>query len=84
MFKEMGIIEGFVIQCETGEYLTRDYTWFEHSRPAVAYVHPEEEIGKIFRMSAIWPTKPAVLRQAVRDPESRRTVVHGITVKVSL
>ena len=77
-------VEGVVIQCETGEYLNRNFGWVEHDRGTDAYVHPNEKIDEILEMCVNWTVKPTRMRAALYNPVGGGTIIYGLPIKISV
>lgn len=69
-------MKGYVVQCESGEFLAKGLYWFGHRKPERAWVHPESTIQEVRVLSKDWDHKPTKIYPAEYTPETG-TVITG-------
>jgi hypothetical protein len=74
------MVEGFVIESESGRFLTQLYHWYPHDCIADARVHTREQVVDILGVCSSWQFKPVRLYPAKWD--GTRTTVTGDPIPI--
>lgn len=72
-------IDGYIIQNETGLYLSRDHHWVEHASPEEAFIHAVDALLAIALLAETdtWKEKPSAVIPGYFDNYANTVVVTG-------
>lgn len=57
-------VEGYIVESEKGQFLTKTLVWYPHKDIVEAYVHTKASLRKLLSMSASWDKIPKTLYPA--------------------
>ncbi len=65
-------VEGYIIESEPGQYLTKERFWYRHeeSEGEKPYVHPAETLEDIRKSASEWKFKPREIYPATYNPQT--------------